>query len=62
MVEEDSMNKKFFITVGDRITTKKFGRWTVADVSQDGYIILVKVRAGRVTETFKVREDRVFGL
>jgi|WetSurMetagenome_2_1015567.scaffolds.fasta_scaffold157470_2 hypothetical protein len=52
--------KKQLISVGDKITTKKYGRWTVLDLSQNGFIVLVKIRKGKITETFKVLEDKLW--
>lgn len=52
------MSKRGILSVGDTITTKKYGRWTIVDF-QDEYVLLVKIRKGKVTETFKMRLDRV---
>lgn len=55
------MDKSQFLNVGDRIISKKYGRWTIVDVDpQSGFITMVKIRKGKVTETFKIRSDRLF--
>ncbi len=54
------MDKRPFLHIGDRIVTKKFGRWTIADITADGFLVLVKVRKGKVTETFKIRAEHLF--
>jgi RNA-binding protein YlmH len=54
------MEKKGFVNVGDRISTRKYGRWTVVEITEDGFIVLVKIRKGKITEIFKVRNDKLF--
>lgn len=55
------MDKTQFLCVGDRIISKKYGRWTIVHIDAfNGYITMVKVRKGKVTETFKIRSDRLF--
>lgn len=53
------MKKSGFLQVGDKISTKKFGRWTIIDIA-DEFITMVKIRKGVVSEVFKIRADRFF--
>lgn len=54
------MSKTTLLSVGDKISTTKYGNWTVEAVPNNGYIVLVKYRRGVVTERFIMLENRLF--
>lgn len=52
---------KGFLKVGDKITSKKFGRWTIVKIDFDTeFITMVKIRKGQITETFQIRMDHLW--
>lgn len=54
------MNKTQILNPNDKIVSKKYGRWTFRGMSIDGYMLLEKIRKGKVTETFKCLPERLF--